>query len=78
MSGRWDKTNTRGGLYFRMLLIGAFIAFAAGCLQLLVFVSANEFPLAESNAIGEFTLGIMLVWAAFFMRRLRDYRASER
>lgn len=78
MSGRWDNpSSSRTKYWSRMLLIGAAIVFAAGGLQLLVFVSAHNLGLAASNAISELTLGIMLVWASIFMRKMGKYGESE-
>lgn len=77
MSGRWDKSSSkRGRLYFNMLIIGAIIVWTATIGQVAIYLVYRS-PVAISQAIGEGTLAIMLVWAAFFMQKVRNYGSSE-
>jgi hypothetical protein len=75
---RWDKPeNSRTMIYSRWLLIGAAITFVAMALQLLVFVSSKNMGLAATNGIAEGTLGVMLIWASFFMRKVGEIGSRD-
>lgn len=71
--GRWDKsTKSRTKFWFKMLIVGAILVWTATLFQLAIyFVYHQSFALSE--AVGEGTLAVMLVWAAFFMRKVEDY-----